>query len=204
MSTHNQKILIVTTVISLMLGIFASDGLCREEKAGILQKIKTAYNNFRKKRDLQKAEAQPRTILPEAGAEKTALPETKLEKKEMTQDETLADLKESIGENDELFDIIPELKSEKDTGGKFHYTFNGIKLEELSKEDLGKLATRVRQTLVKLRTDRIERQLETVRRVQNIQRIPAPTQVQQPPRIPSQPSSPPKGPPAPPAPPSRR
>ncbi len=142
------------------------------------------------------AKTQPKTEPPKALRN--------IEKEEMTRDEMFADLKESIEEDDEIFDMVPELKAEKDKDGKFYYTFKGIRLEKLSKEDLDKLLARVNQVLVKLRTDRIQNQLETVKRVQNIQRMSASPQVQQPPRTPSQGPSAPRTPSAPPASPSRR
>ena len=213
-----KRILIAAAVISFALGIFALDGFCGGEKVGILQRVKNAYNNFRNKQQqnpqavseeepkaaasVQKAAPAPKAEAPKAEGLKAPV-----EKKEMTRDEMLADLKESLSEDDEIFDVVPELKAVKEKDGKVYYTFKGMKLEELSKEDLDKLLVRVHQTVVRMRTDRIQRQLETVRRTQNLQGLSAtpqaPPKVQQPPRAPSQPASPPRLPAAPP-PPSRR
>lgn len=226
-----KRIFVAAAIIYFALGIFALDGFCGGEKVGILQKVKNAYNNFRNKQQqspqavspvrkdetlkpalsngvseekrsaaasVQKAAPAPKAEAPKAEGLKAPV-----EKKEMTRDEMLADLKESLSEEDEIFDTIPELKAEKDKDGKSYYTFKGMKLEDLSKGDLDKLSARVHQALVRIRTDRTQRQLETVRRTQNIQRISVPPQ---PPRTPSQPTPPPSPPrtSAPPPPPSRR
>ncbi len=139
-----------------------------------------------------------------------ALPKTQAPVKEMTKEEMLAELKEDLADNDEVFDAVPELKASAGKNGKAIYTYKGTVLDELSKEDLANLYVRLRQTLTKIRTDRIQRQLETVKRVERLQRIATPPQppripVQvQPPRIPAAAPSAPKAPPSPPSVPQRR
>jgi len=129
-----------------------------------------------------------------------ALPKAQAPAKEMTKEEMLAELKEDLADNDEVFDSVPELKASAGKNGKAIYTYKGTVLDELSKEDLANLYVRLRQTLTRIRTERIQRQLETVRRVERLQRVVAPPQPPQPPRAPSVPPSMPRAPSAPRAP----
>jgi hypothetical protein len=116
-------------------------------------------------------------------------------KKEMTKDETLAQLKKEIATSDEIFNAVQGLKSEKDSKGNIIYTLNGVTIDNLSKEDLDKLLTRVRQSLVKIRTDRIQKQLETVKRAQGPRVIFAPPQPARTPPNPTPPARVPQAPP---------
>jgi hypothetical protein len=109
--------------------------------------------------------------------------------------EMLAELKEDLADNDEVFDAVPELKANAGHNGNVVYTYKNTALDELSKEDLAKLYSRVRQALVKIRTDRIQRQLEIVKQTERFQKTANPPQ---PPRIPAAPPSAPRTPPSPP------
>ena len=122
-------------------------------------------------------------------------------KKELTKSEVLDNLKGKLEHNDEVFDMIPELKAQKDSEGKESYTLKGVKLDDLTKEDLYKLLMRVNQAVTKIQTDRIQKQLENIRQAQNAQRMAAPPA---PPRIPAAPPSAPRIPPSPPPTPQRR
>ncbi|MBI5143741.1 MAG: hypothetical protein HZA30_01555 [Candidatus Omnitrophica bacterium] len=136
--------------------------------------------------------------------EKKELPPKPITAKEMTKDEILSELKENLEEEEELFDFIPELKKKKnEKEGSYFYTYQDVKLEDLDKEKLEKILQRVHNQLTIIRTDRIVRQLETIRRAQNIvtrpPQVPAaptpPRQVQTPPTPPrtqSPPPTPPK------------
>jgi hypothetical protein len=105
----------------------------------------------------------------------------------------LAELNESLGETEDLIGVIPGLKAVTDRYGKVGYTYGGVAMESLSKEDLTKLLSRVRQALVKIRTDRIQKQLEIIKRTEKIQSA---ADMKQPPRLPAAPPSLPKAPPS--------
>ena len=121
--------------------------------------------------------------------------------KEMTKEEMLTELKEDLADNDEVFGAVVELKAKTGQNGNAVYTYKDTALDELSKEDLAKLFTRVRQALVKIRADRVQKQLETIRQAERLQR---PANPPQPPRIPVVPPSVPRTPPSPPPAPQRR
>ena len=132
-------------------------------------------------------------------------------KKELTRDEMLVELKDDLADSsDELFEVMPFIKAEKGADGKFTYTCQGVKLDDLSEEELKSLFLKVRQANTKLRTERIQHQLETVRRAQELANSVAtskpqmPAAVPQPPRVPQTPAPAPKPPSPPPEPPSTR
>ncbi len=176
------------------------------KKVGILERIKKSYNDF-KKRGQQKTQVVKKEALP---LKPVNQPMVKTPKKEMTKEDLLAAVKEELAGNEEVFDMVPGLKADKDADGKVFYTYKGMKLEDLSKEDLSGLLTRAGQAMVRVRTERIQNQLDAARRVQTLQRpatVPQlpriPTQVQLP-RTPSAPPSAPRTPPSPPTAPQRR
>jgi len=128
---------------------------------------------------------------------------------EMTKEELLIDIKDNVDSEEGILDLVPSLKKGKDASGKDIYLFNGLPLENAGKEDLEKLAVSIGQIAAKMRADRIQGQLDTIRQAQAInqlqriqtvvprppapppaiQRPPAPPVVQQPPRPPSAPST---------------
>lgn len=120
---------------------------------------------------------------------------------EKTKDQMLSELREDIADNGELFEMIPELKSASDKDGNAVYTYNGALLEDLSKDDIAKLTGRVGQILARVRAERIQKQLETIKQAERIQAITTPPQL---PRVPSAASQAPKIPSVPPQPPQRR
>lgn len=169
----NKIIFVLTSIIVLSTWIFTSDSFCAGEKAPDKPKI---------------------------AAPKADTPNAKPSKKEMTRDEMLAELKDSFDEADELFNMIHGLKAETDKNGKVYYMIGGVKLEDMENEDLSNLLIKVRQVLVKIRTERIQNQLETVERIHNLQRVVVPSQA---PAAPATPRSAPRTPQAPPSPPRR-
>jgi hypothetical protein len=120
--------------------------------------------------------------------------------KELTRTEMLADLKSNLAEaSDELLNSLPGIKVEKGVDGKLMYTFKGVVLDKLSTEELTSLFIKVRQTNTRLRIERIQRQLETVRRTQERTTVvPVPPAVPQTPRVPTttRPPAPPAAPPS--------
>lgn len=152
---------------------------------------------------------------------KTAKEEVKVPPppKEMTKDEMLKRMKDILHREEDVMNFIPGLKSEKDAEGNIYYTYQGTKIENLDKATLTKIFGRVRTEAVRLRTDRLTKQLENLRRIQQLTgnagnpaaRIPAtpprpPAAIHVPPvqvTVPPNPPQIPKAPPVPPAPPRR-
>ncbi len=220
----SKRIIFVAVVITLSFGLSAAYGLGDgNEKVGALQKVKNAYNDFRvrqqQKSQAVKNKALKQSLAPKVTASKikspkvespqAVAPKAQAPDKEMSKEEMLAELKEELADNEDVFDMVPELKAGEAADGKVFYTFKGVKLEDLPKEDLNGLFTKVRQAMVRVRTERIQRQLEMVAQAQRPQRIAAPPQPPRtsassplPPRVPSKPSAPPSPPSAPPSPPS--
>lgn len=123
------------------------------------------------------------------------------EKKEMTRQETMDEISKSLADNEEIFNMVPGLSSQKGEDGKVSYAFKASGLESLSKEDLDKLLVKVHQALVRIRTERIQRQIDAVRRADRYKAISAPPA---PPSVPKGQPSTPKIPKTPPVPPARR
>ncbi len=86
--------------------------------------------------------------------------------KEMSREEILEKLKHALDSEKAVLNYIPELKELKDEGGKEYYTFSGVKLEDLDKEKLRKLRIRVNQIRTQIRTERLNKQLESIQQAQ--------------------------------------
>lgn len=173
-----NRIIFAAVIMVLSLVVLAGYGFGEDEKQGVSQKVKNA---------------------PQAATNKAEAPKARVPKKDMTREEMILELKEDLKHDEELFDLFPDMKSKKGDDGNVYFTFKGVKIEDMPKEDIDNLLTKVRQALTKIRTDRIERQLEIVRRVERINRTAAPLQS---PRIPAAPPSAPRAVSAPPSPPS--
>jgi hypothetical protein len=121
--------------------------------------------------------------------------------KDMTPQELADGIAKVLDRTEEVMDYIPGLKQEKDPAGNGFYTYNGTKLEKLEKGMLTALYTRVRQERTRLNAERITKQLETIRNVQQATNIAnqasrVPAVPARPPQTPS--AQPPRTPPAPP------
>ena len=133
----------------------------------------------------------------------------------MTKEEMVADIVDALESEEDIVDVVKGLKMEKTKSGKIVYTFEGVNIENLDKDKLESLLNKVRQQKVRLHTENINRQLDTVRRIQDLNNptgVTVPRVVTgpaMPPRIPSAPPSgsvapqAPRAPSAPPAPPRR-
>lgn len=214
-----NKSLIKTAVIVISLILVTGTAFSEDNKSGqaanggnvsVLQRFKNAYSDFKARREkgIQDADKETKGIKapakeqPKAAvAPKVELPKAKIAKKDMTKEELLAELRKNVGENDDLFKMVPGLTAQKDENGNVSYLFNGRRVEDLSRDELEGLSTRVSQTLVRLRAERITRQLDTVKRAESLRRVSIPPP---PVRTSSTPPSPPKTPSMPPAPPSTR
>ena len=88
----------------------------------------------------------------------------------------------------DALNLIPELRSGEDEEGNLFYTYtpeDGItkNLDELEREKLMKVYSRVTSEVNRLNTEKIMRQLEQIRQAQQASRVPAqPPKVYQPPR----------------------
>ena len=116
--------------------------------------------------------------------------------KEMTPQELADGIAKVLDRTEEVMDYVPGLKKEKDPAGNGFYTYNGTKLEKLEKGMLVALYTRVRQESTRLNTERITRQMETIRQAQ--QAVAIANQASRIPRTTTPPAQPPRTPPQPP------
>lgn len=158
-----KKVLVAMVVSAVAFSLAVSGVFCKDELAGAPQKID-------KKEAPVVAAAQPK---------EESRPEIKLSKQNMTKEETVSSLKLDLAGNDEIFNMVPGLKAEKGSDGKVRYTFKGASLESLSKEEIDSLYAKVRQAVLRLRTDRIEKQMELANQVKMVQQNQAISQAQQ-------------------------
>lgn len=110
-------------------------------------------------------------------------------------EEEKADLriKELLDREPQIAAYIPGLAKEKDDSGKELYTYNGQPIDKMSKDDADKLYGRAQNEYVRLRTDRLTRDLNrtrqasqyTVPRMPQTPRTPRPPQIPKVPRMPS-------------------
>jgi len=136
------------------------------------------------------------------------------ELKDMTVQELADAITKILDQTEEAMGYVPGFKKEKDPAGNEFYTYNGSRLEGLEKGKLVSLYYRVQQERARLNTERINRQLDSIRRAQQATAIAnqasrittVTTPPAQPPRTPQTPPrtvETPRTPPAPP-PPTRR
>lgn len=92
-------------------------------------------------------------------------------KKEFTRDEKMKAIKSNLDSFGEITNSVQGLKKEADASGAAFYTLQGTKIEDLNDDALDKLFSRVNTEAVRLRTDRLNRQLETIRRANEITRM---------------------------------
>lgn len=217
------------TLALAVVSLFAIASLSSaEEELGLLQRLKNRFTPQKKAEEPAKTKEVKLVSNVEATAKVT--PEAqdregpvkpRKTRNEMTGPELVERIRNLADQEEEVVNFTPGLKQEKGEDGNTFYTYEGVKLEDLDREKLDKILSRVQNEAVRIRTDRLNRQLESIRMAQqateNAQRasqirppaISAPPQ--QPPRIPQPPQSPPntsqtqapKPPPVPPAPPRR-
>jgi hypothetical protein len=124
----------------------------------------------------------------------------------MTAGELAGEIAKTLDGNDEAMDYIQGLKREKGPDGGNLYTYNGIGLDKMEKEKLVALLNRIHQERTRLNTERLQKQMESIRQAQqatnaasraaagSVRAVRPPVQppqpapsVQQPPRPPPQP-----------------
>ena len=146
-----------------------------------------------------------------AGAPVAEADKSKRTRKDLTKEELIQYIKDRLDREEGVLNFVPELKKETDAAGNMYYAYQGTRLENLDKEKLDKLFLRVQNELVRIRTERLNRQLESIRRIQrlttqqqvprvpNVAIPPPPPQIPQNPpaaiQVPRTPSSPPSPPP---------
>ena len=130
---------------------------------------------------------------------KTPEPAKAAPQKELTKAEKIDLINHDLASFPEILGVIPDIKKSADAAGKATYTYQGKKIEDLDNDQFAKLYARVSNETVRLRTDRMNRQLETIRRTEQINR--QNRQIMQLPRMPAIPPQPPKIPKSPPPPP---
>lgn len=128
---------------------------------------------------------------------------------DMTQEELLSAMKKTLDSNKDILNNIPEIKKERAPDGKEYYTYKGMSIDALDKDTLRKVIVRVRNENIRLRTERINRQLDNIKKsgpVGGGAHMGIPPTVKLPPQTPRvivTPPMPPKVPKVPPTPPKR-
>ena len=143
----------------------------------------------------------------------------KEEKKQLTKDDLSKHIKEVLDNRDDVLGFIRGIKKETDADGKTFYLYNGVKLEDIDKEQLQKLLNRINGEIGRINNERLTKQLETIRQADQAARVaqqasrqvnipnpppqppvvyvppqppPMPPNVTQPPRTPTPPPAPPR------------
>ncbi len=107
-------------------------------------------------------------------------------KRELTKQEMVGRIEDNLTNLEEISGFIPGLKKETDATGKnVSYAYNGKKIEDLDKEELTRLYGRISSEAVRVRTDRINRQLAQIRQIEQLSR--QNNQIARIPRVPTQP-----------------
>jgi len=121
-------------------------------------------------------------------------PKIEKERKDWTKAELMEMLTFNIESEGEVLDLIPQIKRKKSEDGKDYYVYlvgaQEKRFEELDKEMLEKIWIRVNQAATQIRTQRIQKQLESIRQAQNAQAA----AMRSVPKIPQIPAQPPKAP----------
>ena len=185
--------------IAVVLFFFAASASFAAENESWIQRIK---NRFQKKEAVE--------VKKEAPAKAVKMPEPpKKVRKDMTKGELAADIADNLEEDDSILNLVPGLEKKSDPEGREYYTYQGVKLEDLDIDTLDNIFGRVRNESLRLRTDRLNRQIDTVRRasairtaVPQVSRPPVPPRINTPPQAPRSVQPPPR-PPAPPSSPRR-
>lgn len=127
--------------------------------------------------------------------EKSESAKAKEQLKEMTVEEILQHIKDTLEHQEEVLNVVPELKRIRDTEGRVSYEFKGVKIEKLDRDTLMSISNRVTSESTKMHMERLQKQLETIRHAQHAsqQAVRTGTPPSMPPRIPPAPPSVPRG-----------
>lgn len=86
--------------------------------------------------------------------------------KDATVDELAERITMTLDRRKEVMQFVQGLKKETDPSGASYYTLNGTRLEKMSKDSLVALYGRIQQESTRINTERINKQLESIRRAQ--------------------------------------
>lgn len=90
----------------------------------------------------------------------------------MSKDDMVKEIIETVEDETEILDYIPQVIREKQPDESFRYLFRSdtktVPLDQVAPDTLRKLLTMVHQTATRIRTERITRQLETIRQTQRV------------------------------------
>lgn len=132
---------------------------------------------------------------PQSPTPKTAAPGQK-DKRAFTHAELLEHLIGILEHERDIINLVPGLKEIAGSKDKeVSYAYQGTPIDKLDQEKLDKLYVKVQNEAVRIRTDRLNKQLESLRQSQ--QAIRNAQQAAQPPVIPAPPPKPPYVPPVP-------
>ena len=87
--------------------------------------------------------------------------------KDMTKDELVGSIKDTLDREASIMTFMPEIKKVKDPAGKFFYTYQGAKLDSLDRDKLEQIFGRVHAEAARIRTDRLNRDMANLKRVQS-------------------------------------
>ncbi len=108
---------------------------------------------------------------------------------ELSREDMIGEINEMLGDNEDIFSVVPMLRKNTDEKGNVYYTYDvgGVaeRLEDLSTLDLDNLYMRIMTESGRLNTQRILQQLEQIRRTQRV--ITGPPATPSAPRIPRTP-----------------
>ena len=91
---------------------------------------------------------------------------TKGVKKEFTKEEMLEHVLFTLEHEEEVLNYIPELRKEKGPEGKFVYRYRGVRLEDLDEKNMREAFRRINNEASRIRMERLNKQLENIRRSQ--------------------------------------
>lgn len=223
-----RKFKIFVAVISITI-FCASTAFAQET---LMQKIRRKFNEWRNKpqQAAQKAAepaklagpafpkaqppvksaptAAPLPRAPEAPAQ--PVPTQTKPVSQLSKEELIKSIKETIQHEQDILNFIPELKKRVMPDGQEILTYHGTSIDDLDKEKVQQVSVRVHNEAARIRAERLNRQLENIRQIQQTvqQTQQATRQITQPPKVPTppqvvQPPQPPKIPAPPPQPPKR-
>ncbi|MBN2453779.1 MAG: hypothetical protein JXB40_05945 [Candidatus Omnitrophica bacterium] len=101
-------------------------------------------------------------------ADEVSLKSPKKKLADMTQAEISHDMAKILDSYEEVINFIPGLTKETDSSGEIFYKYKGQKIDVIDRKTLEKVYNRIRQERTRIRIDRINRQLESIRNAQRI------------------------------------
>jgi len=172
------------TAVLVFVFMFAASVSFAADNESWIQKIK---NKFQKKEVATVKEAKPSKEIAPAKEMKAAAA-SKKQRKDMTKAELAADITKNLNREESILNMIPGLEKKSGPEGKEYYTYKGTKLEDIDRDTLDKIFGKVRSEALRLRTDKVNRQIETVHRVNAVSQIPklpiVPQTIVTPPQVP--------------------